>query len=86
VQAFVAAGGLLAFGLVPTLRDLADVSFADLLDRWIIASRGGDPRVHLKGHTLITATCGLGLLTEGAARRSFELARELASAVGSSAL
>lgn len=86
VQAFLAEGGVLAFGIVPTLRDLADVSFADLLARWIIASRGGDDCASLKVHTLITATCGLGLLTEDAARRSFELARELAAAVGSSEL
>ncbi|NTU82452.1 MAG: hypothetical protein HGA45_24280 [Chloroflexales bacterium] len=86
VRSFLAAGGALAFGLVPTLRDLANVSLADLLARWLVVSCGGDPRLSLKDHTLITATCGLGLLSEDVARRSFELARELAAAVGDNEL
>lgn len=72
VQAFLAGGGLLACGIVPTLRDLTDVPFAALLVRWLVVSCGGDSRAPLKSHTPITATCGLGLLTEGAARRSFQ--------------
>lgn len=86
VQSFLASGGILAFGIVPTLSDLTDVSLATLLARWIVAGRGGPPRISLREHTLITATCGLGLLTEGVARRSFELARELAGAVVGTAL
>lgn len=72
VQAFLAGGGLLACGIVPTLRDLTDVPFAALLVRWLVVSCGGDSCAPLKSHTPITATCGLGLLTEGAARRSFQ--------------
>ncbi len=86
VRSFLAAGGVLAFGIIPTLRDLADVSLADLLTRWVVVSRGGDSQIALKDYTLITATCGLGLLSEEAARRSFQLARELAAAVGSNDL
>lgn len=86
VQAFVAAGGMLAFGLIPTLHSLTTTSFTDLVARWVVASRGSDPQVPLKEHTLITATCGLGLLSEEVARCSFQLARELAAAVGSNAL
>ncbi|MCS6880259.1 MAG: hypothetical protein RMK84_06150 [Oscillochloridaceae bacterium] len=86
VRSFLASGGVLAFGIVPTFSDLTSVSLADLLVRWIVASRSGPPGIALKEHTIITATCGLGLLTESVARRSFELARELASAVAGATL
>jgi glutathione S-transferase len=81
VQTFVRNGGILAFGLVPTLRNLDDVALPDLLTRWIVMSSGCDSADDIVQHTMITATCGLGLLTERAAWRSFQLARDLAQAI-----
>ncbi len=82
VCAFVEKGGILAPGLVPTVLDLSRVSSADLLTDWIsaIASRGR--QVDVACHTLVTATCGLGLLSEDAARQSFRLARDVAGLIG----
>lgn len=79
VRAFVRNGGLLAFGLVPTLYDLADVRSADLLIRWILATAGVDDEIC---HTLVTATCGLGLMPLSVVPSSFRLAREVAGLIG----
>ncbi|MDW8214972.1 MAG: hypothetical protein RMJ55_15555 [Roseiflexaceae bacterium] len=82
VRAFVRNGGLLAFGLVPTLHDLADVRSADLLTNWIIATAGGNEEVDMARHTLVTATCGLGLMPVSMVQPSFRLAREVAGLIG----
>jgi glutathione S-transferase len=82
VCAFLARGGVLAFGLVPTLHDLSALCSADLLTNWIIATAGCDRQVDVASHTLVTATCGLGLLSEDAARQSFRLARDVAGLIG----
>jgi len=82
VCAFVARGGVLAFGLVPTLHDLSDLWSADLLTGWIIATAACGVQVDMARHTLVTATCGLGLLSEDTARQSFRLARDVAGLIG----
>jgi hypothetical protein len=82
VCAFVKEGGILAFGLAPTIHDLSGVGSADLLTHWIIATAGCDRQVDMARHTLVTATCGLGLLSEDAARQSFRLARDVAGLIG----
>jgi hypothetical protein len=82
VRAFVKEGGILAFGLVPTIHDLSGVGSADLLTNWIIAAAGCDRQVDMARHTLVTATCGMGLLSEDAARQSFQLARDVAGLIG----
>lgn len=81
VRDFVRNGGLLAFGLVPTLRDLAEVRSADLLTNWIIATAGAD-QIDMARHTLVTATCGLGLMPVSVVQPSFRLAREVAGLIG----
>lgn len=82
VRDFVRNGGLLAFGLVPTLRDLAEVRSADLLTNWIIATTGTDNAIDMARHTLVTATCGLGLMPVSVVQPSFRLAREVAGLIG----
>ncbi|MCS6938253.1 MAG: hypothetical protein NZM94_03225 [Roseiflexus sp.] len=82
VRAFVRNSGLLAFGLVPTLHDLADVRSADLLTNWIIATAGSDEQIDMARHTLVTATCGLGLMPVSMVQPSFRLAREVAGLIG----
>lgn len=76
----LAGGGLLAHGLVPTdpgalAEALPEARFARLLAAaW---SAGEDPgRLATAG--LVTASCGLGLLDEAAAARSFQAASRLA--------
>lgn len=75
---FLARGGALALGLVPTLLDLSHFSPEAMLARWLAAafSLQLDPQQLLR-RTLITATCGLGLLTPEAAQMNFEQARRL---------
>jgi hypothetical protein len=81
---FVRGGGGVAFGLVPTWNDLGQVDADDLVARWCAAARRA--RVHLPGddiamlsrQMMVTATCGLGLLTEDAVHQSFVLAHQVA--------
>ncbi len=72
IQQFVAAGGWLAFGLIPTLLDLSQLAVEDIFARWVGAAVAGGFDVDLlAAHSLISATCGLGLLNEANAAQSF---------------
>ncbi|MCX6047418.1 MAG: hypothetical protein NT075_20120 [Chloroflexi bacterium] len=72
IQHFVATGGGLALGLIPTLADLRGLAPDDLFARWVGAAVGGDYNLdQLAAQSLITATCGLGLLTETTAATAF---------------
>lgn len=75
---FLTRGGALALGLVPTLLDLSHFSPEAMLARWLAAafSLNLDPQQLLR-RTLITATCGLGLLTPAAAQMNFMQAHRL---------
>lgn len=78
---YLAQGGGLAFGLIPTLTDPWEVSAETLFHRWqkaVAGVPGCDPGV-VAQQTLITASCGLGLLSEQAARASFEQAQRLSA-------
>ncbi|MGQ9549705.1 MAG: hypothetical protein ACUVWS_13855 [Roseiflexus sp.] len=75
-------GGVLAFGLAPTMRDLSGIGSTDLLTNWIIAAAACGRHSDMVSHTLVTATCGLGLLSEDAARRSFRPAHDVAILIG----
>lgn len=79
LPAFLDRGGTLALGLVPTLLDLSTFSPEAMLARWVAAAIGlnFDPQQLLR-RTLITATCGLGLLPLEAAQMNFVQARRLA--------
>jgi len=72
LPAFLARGGTLALGLVPTLLDLSTFAPEAMLVRWLAAAFGlaVDPQQLLR-QSLITATCGLGLLTPEAAQMNF---------------
>jgi hypothetical protein len=76
-QTFWRNGGYVAFGLVPTWNNLQAGDANALFQRWLAAAREvGDPG-ELAQRSLVTASCGLGLLDEAAARQSFVLAREV---------
>jgi hypothetical protein len=73
--AFVRDGGTVAYGLIPTLRDLKGVSAERIFTRWLtLASLAGDPQRFAR-QALVTATCGLGLLPEESVPESFRLAK-----------
>jgi hypothetical protein len=76
-QRFLEAGGLIAFGLVPTLKepqlDLAE----ELFHHWVVNLSHRKDLSHLARQALVSATCGLGLLDTDSARRNFQIARML---------
>lgn len=76
---FIEEGGILALGLIPTIADPFVVTPEALLARWMstVQDMGLSPN-RLLAHTVITATCGLGLVDENAARGSFLQAQRLA--------
>lgn len=79
IQRFVAGGGRLAFGMIPTLLDLSQVAAEDLFARWVGAAIGGGYDLdQLVAQSLVTATCGLGLVPVDSARQSFALAQQFA--------
>lgn len=77
-QDFLRTGGRVAFGLVPTWQRLDQVDPNALFERWLGAVTGVMSVDALAHQTLITATCGLGLLPEPAVASSFHLAHQLA--------
>lgn len=82
MHAFISGGGLVAFGLVPTLADLSQFHPLTLLSRWLEAAMSaGNNIADLAERSLFTATCGLGLLSERAARQSFQIAGQLSASV-----
>lgn len=75
---FLAQGGGVAFGLIPTLTDPLEIPVEALFRRWQEAAASSDLGA-LAQQSLITASCGLGLLSEQAARTSFEQAQRLSA-------
>jgi hypothetical protein len=83
---FLAAGGQVAWGWIPTRDDLSGVVARDLAARWGAAAArlaqhgdGVDAARVLSG-ALVTASCGLAGSSEETCERSFALAAELARA------
>lgn len=75
--AFLESGGMVAYGLVPTLASLDGVTAEMLFSRWLgTVSQSEDPR-RVARQAMITASCGLGLLSEEAAAASFRLAHQV---------
>lgn len=73
-RGFLRQGGTVAFGIVPTLSSLDGMDATSVFIRWLkAASLTGDPQ-QLARQSMITATCGLGLLPPVAAAESFRLA------------
>ncbi len=79
-------GGIIAFGLVPNCFDLGQVTAIRLFFHWLIAVKNLAALPELASRSMVTATCGLGLLDEAAACASFRTARETAALVEKVAL
>ncbi|HEX6790778.1 MAG TPA: hypothetical protein VF247_05660 [Candidatus Krumholzibacteria bacterium] len=81
---FVARGGQVAWGWVPTLDDLARVEPDEIVDRWIEAAAGlcaGDDRaIHrVAERSLVTASCGLAGSSIPTCERSFRIATDVSA-------
>jgi len=82
LDAFLARGATLAWGIVPTeAADLARVDAAVLLKLWETQAdqlcRAGRDKPALLGQTLITPSCGTGSLSPAEALRVLELTRDI---------
>ncbi|RME44814.1 MAG: hypothetical protein D6796_11325 [Caldilineae bacterium] len=76
-QHFMQAGGVMAFGMVPSWPEVDTLTAEALLQRW---KRGVAPILaprRAAQQTIITTTHGLGLLDDQAAEISFRLAKRL---------
>ena len=80
-QDFLRTGGWVAWGLVPTWPRLDQLDPQALFARWLGAATGVMAVEAVARQTLITATCGLGLLPEPAVASSFHLAHQLAQQI-----
>ncbi len=80
-QDFLRTGGWVAWGLVPTWPRLDQLDPQALFARWLGAATGVMAVEAVARQTLITATCGLGLLPEPAVASSFHLAHQLAQRI-----
>ena len=87
VRPFLARGGIVAWGLIPTgPADVIDAQSVDtLVARWrelmaAAAAAGLDPEV-LRRQSLITPSCGTGSLSVNHARKVLDLTREVSRAV-----
>ncbi|MHB8628902.1 MAG: uroporphyrinogen decarboxylase/cobalamine-independent methonine synthase family protein [Aggregatilineales bacterium] len=67
-----------AYGLIPTMDNLSQLSASQIFSRWLLAIPDLDNAHDLAQRSLITATCGLGLLDRATTKRSFELAQAVA--------
>jgi hypothetical protein len=78
---FLARGGALAFGLVPTSAGVEEETAAGLLGRlgeyMAVLTRKGVDGMRLRKQLLLTPSCGTGTLTEAQAVRVYELLREV---------
>lgn len=77
VQTFVSAGGWLALGLIPTWTNLDQFDATQAFVRLVNAVEGKYDLSQFASHSLITATCGLGLLPIESAATSFTKCYEL---------
>jgi hypothetical protein len=81
-RSFVHRGGIVAYGMVPTLSSLTTLDATSIFVRWLkAASLAGDPR-ELARNAIITATCGLGLLDPSSAAASFGVAHGISKLIG----
>ena len=87
VRTFLARGGLIAWGIIPTgpADVIEEASVGALLDRWqalmaAAQNAGLDPAI-LRRQSLITPSCGTGSLSVAHARKVLDLTREVSRAV-----
>jgi len=88
VVKFVAKGGAVAWGIVPTTAEaIMKESVASLKDRWEEAitpfTKKGIPFKSLLEHSLLTPACGLGTVNEQAAERALQLLADLSQNIRS---
>lgn len=85
LAAFLSAGGILAWGIVPTSDCARDEDGAGLVHRleeqWEQLAARGVAREMLHRQWLVTPSCGLGLLAEDLAPRIYALCAEVAAAL-----
>ena len=81
VRRFVHDGGLIACGLIPTFSDLSDLDSTTLFTRWLLACKDISDMRQLASRTLITATCGLGLLSLPQAKSTFAHTQRIATLI-----
>lgn len=82
-RVFAQQGGLVAYGLVPTLASPNDLDSASIFVRWLQAAfKAGDPQ-KLAQNAMITATCGLGLLDPSCVAQSFQVAHSIGKLIRS---
>lgn len=87
IKRFMARGGILAWGIVPTLEpdDLAAETASSLLERWEkevqqVEALGID-RQTIVSQSLITPACGTGSLSPELAERALQLTGEVSAAI-----
>jgi len=87
IRRFVERGGLIAWGLVPTLspEDLQRETTDSLFEQWKlksvqVAALGIDPN-RLLAQSLITPACGMGTLSVDLAMKALRLTRELSNRI-----
>lgn len=78
---FIESGRCLSFGLVPTWDTPEKFSPSESIVRWASVADEYTDIQTLATRSLVTATCGLGLLTVEAAQASFVKARELSQLI-----
>ena len=78
---FFESGRCLSFGLVPTWDTLENFNSSETFFRWTMATGEVGNIERLAEQSLITASCGLGLLNMKAAQESFLKAKELSKLV-----
>jgi hypothetical protein len=82
-QRFVADGGHVAWGWVPTRDDLSKVAADAVAERWwnvaqrLTLGKDGADMDRIRCRSLVTASCGLAGSSEATCERSFALAREI---------
>jgi len=80
-RSFVHRGGMVAYGMVPTLSRLTALDSTSIFVRWLkAASSAGDPQ-KLARSAIITATCGLGLLDPSSVAESFRVAHGISKLI-----
>jgi methionine synthase II (cobalamin-independent) len=83
IKKFVAAGKILALGIVPTgsvediEKETADSLFERLTEQFQVLEKLGIPRRNLLAQSLLTPSCGAGSLPPVAAERVLQMTREL---------
>jgi hypothetical protein len=80
---FVNQGGVVAYGMVPTRSGVNASDAATIFIRWLrAASLAGDPQ-RFAQRSMITATCGLGLVNTSAVAESFSVAHSVSKLIRS---